>query len=103
MLVTFIYIAALLITIFTAVLFLLWRHKKAGMGEVNLVGALASVEESLSPEGAVLVRGELWRARLKHSNDAAETDAYRSLIAKRGSNVRIVGASGYLLDVKLAD
>lgn len=100
---TFIYIVLFLIAVFAVMLFLLWRHKKAGMGEVNLVGALASVEESLAPEGAVLVRGELWRARLKHSNDAAEPDAHCSLTVERGSNVRIVGASGYLLEVKSAD
>ncbi len=104
----FIYIAASVIAIFTAILFMLWRHKKAGTGEVNLVGALASVEKSLSPEGAVIVRGELWRARLKHSNDAAEADAVevnanRHLVVERGSSVRIVGASDYLLEVKLAD
>lgn len=100
---TFIYIVLFLIAVFAVMLFLLWRHKKAGMGEVNLVGALASVEESLAPEGAVLVRGELWRARLKHSNDAAEADAHPHSIIERGSNVRIVGASGYLLEVKSAD
>ncbi len=100
---TFIYIAAFLITAFAVVLFLLWRHKKAASGEVNLVGALASVEESLTPEGAVLVRGELWRARLKHSEDATEAGAYRRPIVGRGSHVRVVGASGYLLEVKSAD
>lgn len=103
MLVTFIYICAFLFAGFAVMLFLLWRHKKAGTGEVTLVGALASVEESLAPEGAVLVRGELWRARLKHSADAAQADARLSMIVERGSRVRVVGASGYLLEVKVAD
>lgn len=102
----FIYIVLFLIAVFAVMLFLLWRHKKDGTGEVNLLGALASVEESLSPEGAVLVRGELWRARLKRSDDAAEAvepDDHRSLTVERGSHVRVVGVSGYLLEVKLAD
>ncbi len=102
---TFIYSVAFLIIIFMVMLFLLWRHKKAATCDVNLMGALASVEESLSPEGAVLVRGELWRARLKRSTDAAEEEAFvnHSVTVERGSNVRVVGASGYLLEVKLVD
>ena len=42
----------------------LWRHKRAATGDVDLMGAAASVETALEPEGSVLVRGELWRARL---------------------------------------
>ncbi len=39
------------------------RHKKGGVGELNLLGAVALVQTSLAPEGSVMVRGELWRAR----------------------------------------
>ena len=41
------------------------RHRKAAMGELDLIGALATVETTLEPEGSVLLRGELWRARLR--------------------------------------
>ncbi len=103
MLVTFIYAAAFSIVIITAIVWLLWRHKKGATGEINLVGAMASVEATLAPEGAVLVRGELWRARLKPSHGAAVCDADRNMIVKRGSTVRVIGASDYLLEVELAD
>jgi membrane-bound serine protease (ClpP class) len=65
------------------------RHKKAGAGELNLIGAAALVETNLEPEGSVLVRGELWRA-------VARTGAP----LKSGRDVRIVGARGYLLEVE---
>ncbi|HKQ52687.1 MAG TPA: NfeD family protein [Pyrinomonadaceae bacterium] len=67
----------------------LWRHKRAGEGDVELVGAAASVETALEPEGSVLVRGELWRAR---SRSGARME--------RGRAVRVVGASGHLLEVE---
>ena len=69
---------------------LLSRHRKASAGELTLVGALASVVEPLEPEGAVLVRGELWRAR---AADGARIEAGRQ-------NVRVVGARGHLLSVE---
>ncbi len=103
MLVTFIYAVAFSIVIIAAMVWLLWRHKKGATGDIKLVGALASVEAALAPEGAVMVRGELWRARLKPSRGAAVHDADRNMIVKRGSNVRIVGASEWLLEVELAD
>jgi membrane-bound serine protease (ClpP class) len=65
------------------------RHKKAATGELHLVGAVALVETNLEPEGSVLVRGELWRARsLSGAN------------LKRGRDVRVVGARGHLLEVE---
>lgn len=66
------------------------RHKKAATGELNLMGAVASVETTLEPEGSVLIQGELWRAR----SPAGTT-------IERGSRVRVVGASGHLLEVEL--
>lgn len=68
---------------------LLSRHHKAATGEFELIGAQASVETALEPEGAVLVRGELWRARSR-----------AGLRVERGSRVRIVGASAHLLEVE---
>ncbi|HUQ32767.1 MAG TPA: NfeD family protein [Pyrinomonadaceae bacterium] len=66
------------------------RHKKAGVGELDLLGAQAVVEATLEPEGSVLVRGELWRARLLGAGGKVE----------RGQRVRVVGASRHLLEVE---
>lgn len=65
------------------------RHKKAARGGVELLGAIASVETRLEPEGSVLVRGELWRAR---SSTGASVE--------RGARVRVVGVGGHLLEVE---
>ena len=68
---------------------MLSRHHKAATGDLDLVGALAYVESALEPEGAVLVRGELWRAR-----------ALTGVGIERGRRVRVVGASAHLLEVE---
>jgi membrane-bound serine protease (ClpP class) len=65
------------------------RHKKAATGELDLVGATALVETALEPEGSVLIRGELWRAR---SRTGARVE--------RGCRVRVVGASQHLLETE---
>ncbi len=65
------------------------RHKKAATGELYLVGATARVETTLKPEGSVLVRGELWRARSR-----------TGVTIKSGRGVRVVGASRHLLEVE---
>jgi membrane-bound serine protease (ClpP class) len=65
------------------------RHHKGATGDLELVGSLASVEISLKPEGAVLVRGELWRARTRAGD-----------VIERGGRVRVVGASAHLLEVE---
>jgi membrane-bound serine protease (ClpP class) len=65
------------------------RHKKAATGELNLMGAIASVATTLEPEGSVLIRGELWLAR---SSDGKTIE--------RGRTVRVMGASGHLLEVE---
>ncbi len=72
------------------------RHKKAAVGEINLMGTIALVEEELSPEGAVLARGELWRARLSRDHRKAS----ESIIVKRGNRVRVIGTRGHLLEVE---
>ncbi|HKC64416.1 MAG TPA: NfeD family protein [Pyrinomonadaceae bacterium] len=65
------------------------RHKKAATGELELIGAIGLVETRLEPEGSVMIRGELWRAR---SRAGATVD--------RGQKVRVVGASDYLVEVE---
>ncbi len=69
------------------------RHRKSSPEIIRLIGALASVEKELTPEGAVLVRGELWRAR-----------ASGDVIVGRGrDNVRVVGLSNHLLIVEACE
>jgi membrane-bound serine protease (ClpP class) len=65
------------------------RHQKAATGELKLIGAVALVETNLEPEGAVLVRGELWRAR-----------TLTGTTVMSGRDVRVVGARGHLLEVE---
>ncbi|HMF57849.1 MAG TPA: NfeD family protein [Pyrinomonadaceae bacterium] len=79
-------IGGLLAALFIAALS---RHKKAGTGELNLIGARATVEKTLRPEGYIAVRGELWPARAR----AGET-------LESGSPVIVVGARGHLLEVE---
>ena len=65
------------------------RHKKASTSRLDLLDAVGLVETTLKPEGSVLIRGELWRAR---SRTGAGLE--------RGQSVRVVGASGHLLEVE---
>lgn len=84
------------IAVFTALIALvvtaLSRHKKAGAGDIKLVGEIAIVEIGLAPEGTVIVRGELWRAI---SNDG-------SVIPPK-ARVRVVGFENYLALVEVCD
>jgi membrane-bound serine protease (ClpP class) len=82
-------IMGLLLIAAAVYIILLSRHHKAATGELDLIGAVAAVESALAPEGAVLVRGELWRAR-----------ARRGRTIERGCRVRVVGASAHLLEVE---
>jgi membrane-bound serine protease (ClpP class) len=66
------------------------RQAKLSRRPLVLVGRVATVERALSPEGFVLVEGELWRAR---AVGAATT-------AREMSKVRVVGASGCVLEVE---
>ena len=67
----------------------LWKHKKSGTGKIRLVGATALVESELSPEGAVLIDGELWRAR---SLDGTTIPV--------NQQVEVAGLEGHLVLVK---
>jgi membrane-bound serine protease (ClpP class) len=64
------------------------RHQKNAGRPLQLEGRVGVVLEALDPEGAVLVDGELWRART-HDGDR---------IAR--GRVRIVGARGHWLEVE---
>ncbi|HEX8474844.1 MAG TPA: NfeD family protein [Pyrinomonadaceae bacterium] len=66
------------------------RRQKASAAWLCPVGRRASVVEVLNPDGAVLVGGELWRARAK-GNERVECGE---------GNVRVVGARGCLLEVE---
>ena len=65
------------------------RHKKAGTGNIQLLGAEAYVESQLNPEGAVLIQGELWRARSEDGTSIAAQE-----------RVEVVAVDGHLLMVK---
>jgi len=65
------------------------RHKKSATGEIRLIGSRAQVDSSLTPEGTVLIQGELWRARSADGRDIASQ-----------TTVKVVGMSGYLLLVE---
>jgi len=67
------------------------RHQKGAAGPLQLEGRVAQVVKALEPEGAVLVGGELWRARTRNGDKIA-----------CGGRVRIVGACGHWLEVEAA-
>ena len=66
------------------------RRQKYSRLPLNLVGRVGSVERALDPEGFVLIEGELWRARVRG----------QAVVEPGGPRVRVVGASGCVLDVE---
>lgn len=78
--------ALLALTIYLAVLS---RHKKSGVGTLDLIGATGLVQSALAPEGAVIIDGELWRARA--------TDGSIMAVHER---VRVIGVEGHLVLVE---
>lgn len=70
----------------------LYFHKKAGAGDIKLIGEIAKVSTKLDPEGTVIVCGELWRAR---SKDGA--------IISESTLVRVVGFADHFALVELCD
>jgi membrane-bound serine protease (ClpP class) len=66
------------------------RRRKALLGVDALVGSSASAIEALSPEGHVLVEGEIWRA-------------VANVPVVAGTKLRVVGHEQYLLRVEPAD
>ncbi|MDQ3806103.1 MAG: NfeD family protein [Acidobacteriota bacterium] len=73
-----------------AYVFLSSRHKKSSRLPFDLVGRAASVERPLSPQGFVLVDGELWPARARAG----------VAVGPGRNNVRVVGAAGCVLEVE---
>jgi membrane-bound serine protease (ClpP class) len=69
------------------------RRRKASGARLSPIGRLASVETPLAPEGAVMVDGELWRARLREG---------ARFVLEEG-RVRVTGARGHLLEVEPVD
>lgn len=65
---------------------LLWHHKKSGTRALNLIGATGFIEGSLDPEGAVIINGELWRARTENGCSL-----------KTRNRVRVIGVRAHLL------
>ncbi|MEJ7617973.1 MAG: NfeD family protein [Pyrinomonadaceae bacterium] len=55
-------VAVLTVTIL-AIIAILSRHHKQSVRDLKLIGSRAVVATPLSPEGSVIVRGELWPAR----------------------------------------
>jgi membrane-bound ClpP family serine protease len=70
----------------------LWRHKKAAAGDIKLIGEIATVEAPLTPEGTVIVGGELWPAR---SHDG------RVILSQ--ARVRVVGFKDFFVLVEACD
>jgi membrane protein implicated in regulation of membrane protease activity len=66
------------------------RQTKLSRRPLKLVGRVATVERALSPEGFVMVDGELWRARVSGDEQSARVS----------SEVRVVGASGCVIEVE---
>lgn len=81
-----------LFTLLGIVVAMLWRHKKAGAGDIRLIGEIAQVESRLDPEGTVIIGGELWRAR-SNSGD---------VISSR-TRVRVVGFDDLMALVEVCD
>lgn len=79
----------LIVTLSLLIVLALFRHKKASSRIVYLIGEIGSVTTRLDPEGAVLVRGELWRAR---SGGGDPIPAHL--------RVRVTGTDGHLLVVE---
>ena len=76
-LVTILLLAALV----ALALMALSRHKKSGTGPIQLLGAEGLVQAELRPEGAVLIKGELWRA-------PAELQESRTPLFQEGARTR---------------
>lgn len=63
------------------------RRAKMSPGSIGILGLTGRAETAIAPQGAVFVRGELWRARSQVSIAPGET-------------VRVTGIYGLTLDVE---
>jgi membrane-bound serine protease (ClpP class) len=78
-----------LITVFLVRLAVRARHMKSQLGVDALVGRSAKAMEPLTPEGHVLVEGEIWNAVASEPVDT-------------GTQLLVAGHENYLLRVKPA-
>jgi membrane-bound ClpP family serine protease len=67
------------------------RHKKSAGTPINFVGRVGTIEKDLTPEGAVLVAGELMTARSRTGEQ---------ILRESCARVRVVGARGHCLVVE---
>lgn len=65
------------------------RHKKITPSDLPLISASALVDKPLTPNGTILVNGELWSAYSLHGN-----------FITPGTRVTVVGLRNHLLLVK---
>jgi membrane protein implicated in regulation of membrane protease activity len=85
-------ILALMVLCAVSVLFLiaaLSRHKKAGSGYIQLIGANGNAHGVLNPKGHVIVNGDVW--------PAISVDARKVL---DGESVHVIGATSIRLEVE---
>jgi membrane-bound serine protease (ClpP class) len=89
----------ILITILTgiaglslAIVIALYQHKKRTGSPGKLLGELGEVSSDLRPEGAVVVHGELWRARSRSGSPVSAQ-----------TRVLVVGVEGHLLLVEVCE
>jgi membrane-bound serine protease (ClpP class) len=75
-----------------AIVVALYRHKKASTASTKVLWEAGEVCSDLRPEGAVLVHGELWRARSRDGSPITER-----------TRVRVVGVQGHLLLVEVCE
>lgn len=68
------------------------KYKNSRRVNLNLIGAVAVVEERIAPEGSVLISGELWRAFSQNER-----------VIEPQAKVRVVSAYHHLLLVEPAD
>ena len=79
------------ITSFLAIIGLRARRAKLRMGPDALLGEIAMAQTPLAPEGQVLVRGELWQARLSMGGPQQ---------VSTGASVRVTAVQGLMLTVE---
>lgn len=63
------------------------RRTKVSTGSSGVIGLIGKAETAIAPEGTILVRGELWRARSRVG-------------IAQGESVRVNGLDGLTLDVE---
>jgi membrane-bound ClpP family serine protease len=90
-LVLFIFLTASPLLLLALLALALHAHKKTARPYTPVIGAFGFIEQNLDPEGAVIVNGELFRARL---NPGAKI--------KGPARIRVIGAEDHLLIVEPA-